>query len=194
MPPVLAKAHSVQPTHPLADLMMTEGGGGGGAKSEAKEVEQPLAEKEEAGVAEEESDNHQIDRIEDLIADEEEEVEAITMAEKDGCITVEGAIEVQPAASRKLSAQVESKGAGVVVQKDQEHETLSQVVVGASQNKNHTSVNYEGMSTLSKTPPHNPDKDANSAGGVSSNLVMQHLAASLLFSPMLFDRKKDSRF
>lgn len=50
------------------------------------------------------------------------------------------------------------------------------------------------MSTLSKTPPHNPDKDANSAGGVSSNLVMQHLAASLLFSPMLFDRKKDSRF
>ena len=105
-----------------------------------------------------------------------------------------GAFEVQPATSRKLSAQVESKSASVVVQKDQEHESLSQVVGGAMQNKNHTSVNYEGMSTLSKTPPHNPDKDENSAGGVSSTLMMQRLAASLLFSTMLFDRKKDSRF
>ena len=69
MPPVLAKAHSVQPTHPLADLLMPDGGGDGGAKSEAKEVEKPREEKEEAGVAEEESNNHQIDRIEDLIAD-----------------------------------------------------------------------------------------------------------------------------
>ena len=186
----------MQPTHPLADLIMPDGGaGGGGAKSEAKEVAHPREEKEEeAGIPEEESDSHQIDRIEDLIADEEEEVEAISMAVKEVSATVEGAIEVQPAATRKLSAQVESKGAGVVVQKDQEHETLSQVVIGATQNKNHTSVNYEGMSTLSKTPPHNPDKDANSAGGVSSTLVMQHLAASLLLSPMLFDRKKDSRF
>jgi hypothetical protein len=43
------------------------------------------------------------------------------------------------------------------------------------------------MSTLSKTPPHNPDKDAVSADGSSSALVMQQLAASLLFSPMLFN-------
>jgi hypothetical protein len=101
MPPVLAKAHSVQPTHPLADLIMpTDGGGGGGAKSE---MEQPLAEKEEAGVAEEESDKHQIDRIEDLIADEEE-VDPIPMAVKEVSATVEGAIEVQPTTSRKLSA------------------------------------------------------------------------------------------
>jgi hypothetical protein len=50
------------------------------------------------------------------------------------------------------------------------------------------------MSTLSKTPPHNPIKDGGSASGGSSNIMMQHLAASLLFSPMLFDRKKDSRF
>jgi len=109
-------------------------------------------------------------------------------------MNIEGAIDVQPATSRKLSAQVESKSDSVVVQKDQEHESLSQVVGGAVQNKNYTSGNYEGMSTLSKTPPQNPDKDGNSAGGVSSTLVMQHFAASLLFSPMLFDRKKDSRF
>jgi len=46
-------------------------------------------------------------------------------------MNVEGAIDVQPATSRKLSAQVESKSASVVVQKDQEHESLSQVVGGA---------------------------------------------------------------
>ncbi len=89
---------------------------------------------------------------------------------------------------------MESKSASVVVHKDQEHESLSQLVGGAMLNKNSTSVNYEGMTTLSKTPPHDPDKDANSAGGGSSTLMMQRLAASLLFSPMLFDRKKDSRF
>jgi len=54
-------------------------GGGGGAKSEIKEVDQPRAEKEEAGMIEEESEMHQIDRIEDLIADEEEEVEVKQM-------------------------------------------------------------------------------------------------------------------
>lgn len=53
--------------------------GGGGAKSEIKEMDQPRAEKEEAGMIEEESEMHQIDRIEDLIADEEEEVEAKPM-------------------------------------------------------------------------------------------------------------------
>ena len=53
--------------------------GGGGAKSEIKEVDQPPAEKAEAAIIEEESEMHQIDRIEDLIADEEEVVEAKTM-------------------------------------------------------------------------------------------------------------------
>ena len=53
--------------------------GGGGTKSEIKEVDQPPAEKAEAAIIEEESEMHQIDRIEDLIADEEEVVEAKTM-------------------------------------------------------------------------------------------------------------------
>lgn len=172
--------------------------GGGGANSDIKEmIQQPRAEErsEEAELAEEESEKHQIDRIEDLIADEEEkEVLVDTKAILARFATAESAIDVQPAAGRKLSAHVESKSASVVAQKDLGHDSLSQVVGGAVQNKNYTSVNYEGMSTLSKTPPQNPDKDGNSAGGMSNTLVMQHLAASILFSPMLFDRKKDSRF
>lgn len=51
----------------------------GGAKSEIKEVDQPRTDKEEAGIIEEENEMLQIDRIEDLIADEEEEVEAKLM-------------------------------------------------------------------------------------------------------------------
>ena len=90
-------------------------GGGGGAKSEIKEMDQPPADKNEVGFVEEESEKHQIDRIEDLIADEEEEVEAKPMLDKEGCSNAEGAIDVQPATSRKLSAQVESKSASAVV-------------------------------------------------------------------------------
>ena len=37
------------------------------------------------------------------------------MLDKEGSINAEGAIDVQPATSRKLSAQVESKSASVVV-------------------------------------------------------------------------------
>lgn len=99
----------------MADLILPAGGGGG-AKSEIKEMDQPPADKNEVGFVEEESEKHQIDRIEDLIADEEEEVETTKpMLGKEGSINAEGAIDVQPATSRKLSAQVESKSASVVV-------------------------------------------------------------------------------
>jgi hypothetical protein len=50
-----------------------------------------------------------------LIADEEEEVEAKPILDKEGSINAEDAIDVQPATSRKLSAQVESKSPSAVV-------------------------------------------------------------------------------